>query len=313
MRRTNWANEVSGVALIDPKIDVYGKNGRTAALADLLEFRAIKGVSTSVADLADLIYEMGWTTKPTRLILIDVADDEDAAEPLAEQTFTLLETRREVLGERYPFEFKFGKLALKGTYDLRTSAYMALLAVSIAHAWDVPCKDAPEVVLEAIVAEALGQRLDSVELGTGDRAGRSFVDNLQAAANSVGLTASPDPLPREVYVKDAGVDTLVGHIWHDQRPGQWIMVGQVTCGRTDIWESKLLQPRCTHWRGYLQEPLTPQKFLAVPHHVDERFFYFLHSLDQGLVIDRLRLVLALDSGPSSASEVVSAVLLATAA
>jgi hypothetical protein len=65
--------------------------------------------------------------------------------------------------------------------------------------------------------------------------------------------------------------------------------------------------------GYLQEPLAPQRFLTVPHHVDTKFFHYLHQQDDGLVVDRLRLVLVLDAVAAEVSPVVEAVLIATAA
>jgi hypothetical protein len=302
------------VPLIDPRIDVYGKDGRTGALADLLEFRTIKGNGMSAADLADLITEMGWTDKPKRQIIVEGDDENDAADPLADQTFSLLDERREILGARYPFELVFGRIQLKEGFDLNASPYFALLAITIAHAWRVPCGAVtPEAVMEAVVAEALGQRLAAVGLGTGDRMGTSFVDNLREGAAAIGLAASPDPTPRRVRAKDAGVDTLAGYIWPDGRPGHWLLIGQVTCGRTDIWGTKLTEPKPAIWKGYLQEPIAPQRFLAVPHHVDARFFNFLHSQEEGLVVDRLRLVLALDAISSAVSPVVDAVLLASAA
>ena len=69
--------------VIDPQIDVYGKDGRTSALADLIEFRAIKGLRMSAAELADLVVEMNWSSRPTRQIILTESDVDDAPEPLA--------------------------------------------------------------------------------------------------------------------------------------------------------------------------------------------------------------------------------------
>ncbi len=300
-------------SVIDPKIDVYGRDGRTGAIADLIEFRAIKGIRTSAADLADLVVQMDWASLPKRQVLLDASDVDEAPEPLADQTFALLDERRTVLTDKYPFTFSFGQLVLKEEFDLPSSPYMALLAITLAHAWRVPCHPAPEAALEAVVAEALGQILAAVSLGTGDRAGRSFIQTLGDGARSVGLTAAVDPLPRRVRAKDAGVDTLLAHVWPDERPGHLVLIGQVTCGQTDIWSSKLNEPKPAIWKGYLQEPLTPGRFLAVPHHVDARFLQSLHLQDEGMVVDRLRLTLSLASGTASVRPVVDAILAASAA
>lgn len=299
--------------LIDPKIDIYGTDGRTAALADLVEFRAAKGRGMSVADLADLISEMGWTSRPSRQLIM-TEDDDDAADPLASQAFSLLEERREVLRDRYPFEFALGQLRLKTGTDLASNPYFALLSIAIAHAWKVPCGSVtPQAALESMVADAFGVRLSAVGLGTGDRNGRSFVENLREGASAIGLVASANPTPRRVRAKDAGVDTLAGYIWPDRRPGHWVMVGQVTCGQTDTWAAKLSEPKPAIWKAYLQEPLTPQRFLAVPHHVDSRFFLYLHQQDEGLIVDRLRLASVLETPSPPAIAVANAVMLASAA
>lgn len=303
----------ASIPLIDPRIDAYGANGRTGALADLIEFRAIKGQGMAVADLADLIHDMGWTTKPTRQILTGDEDAEDAADPLAEQTFSLLDERREVLVDRYPFEVALGRLQVKEHFDLVTSPYFAVLAITIAHAWKVDCGETtPEAALESVVAAALKTKMEAVGLGTGDREGTSFVENLRIGAAAIGLTASPNPVPRSVRAKDGGVDTLAGHVWPDKRLGHWIFIGQATCGQTNTWSSKLCEPKPALWKEYLQELLPPQRFLAVPHHVDGAFFQMLQKQEEALILDRLRLVLALDSVAPSVSPVVTAILASAA-
>lgn len=301
--------------LIDPRIDVYGRDGRSGALADLVEFYAIKGLTLTVAELEDLIADMGWSRRPRTQIRFDDDADGDGASPsLASQAFSLIDERSEVLMERYPFVLTSGRLSLAPSCDPRNSAYIALLAITVAHAWKVPCGEtSPESVLESVVAEALGLRLAAVGLGTGDRSGLTFAENLRAGADELGLTSMRDPLPRRVRAKDAGVDTLAGHIWHDRRPGQWLMIGQVTCSMTDRWAAKLVEPKPGIWRAYLQEPLHPMRFLAVPHHVDPAFFRFLLQQEEGLVIDRLRIVLLLERAPEGTDEIVQAILLASAA
>lgn len=298
-------------SLIDPRIDVYGTDGRTGALADLMEVHAVKGEGMSAADLTDLIDNMGWTTRPTRQIITGEIDEEDA-DSLADQTFSLLNTRRDVLGDRYPFSFHLGKLRVKEGSDLATSPYFAVLAITIAHAWNIDCGTVtPEAVLESVVAMALQSKMAAVGLGTADRNGTPFAENLRLGAAAIGLTASPNPTPRRVRAKDGGVDTLAGHVWADGRPGHWVFIGQVTCGPTGTWSNKLNEPKPALWKEYLQELLPPQRFLAVPHHVDRAFFQMLERQDEALVIDRLRLVLALDATTDSVRPVVNAVLAST--
>lgn len=300
---------------IAPKIDAYGKAGRTGALADLVEFRAIKGTSMTAADLADLVTDNGWTSKPLRQIVLAEDEEDDTPESLADQAFILILQRIEVLEDRYPFELTAGRLVVKDGFNLKASPYIALLAISIAHAWQVPCSTAPENALEFLVSAALnrsqtGRRPWSVAtgMGTAERAGRTFAEALAESASALGLSADPRPTPISVSARDAGVDTLVGLVWKDNRPGNWVFIGQATCGMTETWSSKLTQPGRGHWRGYLQELLTPHRFLAVPHHVDDRFMVMVHKADDGIVLDRLRLTLSLDGVLAEVTPVVDAVL-----
>lgn len=286
---------VASLPLIDPKIDIYGSDGRTAALADLVEVRAINGVLTTAADLADLVADMGWTNKPLRLIE-DGKGDEERPESLANQAFTLISDRTQYLAEKYPFTFKLGSLVSESRETLMSSPYFAILSVAIAHAWKFPTVEkSPELIFESLVTEALRDRMTVVQFGTSSDMQGTFPTRLRESAEAIGLSASPNPVPRRLKARDAGVDTLGGHIWKDGRRGHWVFLGQATCGKTDTWSSKLSEPQPSLWREYLQEPLTPQRFLAVPHHVDARFMDYLHKQDQGLLLDRIRLSSGLKS------------------
>lgn len=300
---------------IDPRIEVYGRAGRTAALADLIEFRSTKHLSMSSAELADLVVDNGWSSKPLRQIVMADDGEDDTPDSLADQVFALIAQRSEVLGDQYPFEIVLGRPSVKDSFDLKKSPYFALLAITIAHAWKVPCSVRPEAALEYIVRAALhrpssGKRpwLSAFGMGTAERSGRSFTEALSEGAAVLGLSADPNPTPVSASVQDAGVDVLYSLGWQDGRPGNWVFIGQATCGMTETWGSKLTQPKPGNWRGYLQELLSPRRFLTVPHHVDDRFIFMMHTADDGLVLDRLRLTLALDDVPANVAPVVDAVL-----
>ncbi|WP_147795624.1 hypothetical protein [Cellulomonas sp. Y8] len=298
---------------IDPRIDIYGGDGRSGALADFVEFRALNGVHNSVADLADLVKDMGWSSRPLRQIITTPDDEGDDPDSMAEQAFGLLAERLDVLQERYPFEFRSGRLYVRALFDVRESSYIQLLAITMAHAWKLDSGEAkPTEVLEFVVRDALTTLVPAVSMGTADRNGKTFKENLRESASALGLTATPNPTPIRVKAKDAGVDTLAGQVWRDGRPGHWVFIGQVTCGQTGTWAAKLGEPKSAIWRDYLQERLLPQRFLAVPHHVDARVLYLLHSSEEGVVLDRLRLVLMSDSVVPQAAPVIDCFLSASA-
>lgn len=244
------------------------------------------------ADLTDVIEQQNWS-QLSRRVVIASTDDADA-EPAewAEQAFASIAERVDVLADRYPFIISRGALCYAGEPDPRAEPYIALLALTMVHAWKVPCSVDPKEVLEQTVAETLAVRhLYVAGMGTGDRAGTSFVENLRVGGQAVGLEPSADPRPRATAAQDAGVDTLASLAFADRRPGQWTFIGQVTCESSAGWLRKLRQPEPETWRGYLQEGLAPQAFLAVPHHVDYQAWDELTTTRAGLLIDRLRICL----------------------
>lgn len=277
---------------LEPSLEVYGTYGRPAALADWVELAACAGEPISESALSDLIDDNGWTTKPSRHFHATLEDYSLEADPdeLARASFTMLRQRLSILGHRYPFTFE--RQALRhagGSYN----PYLSLLAITVAHAWpgvEVRGEGSPENVLEHVVAEVLRDKgLRVATMGALDRGRRTFPENLKAGAALVGLRAMPKPYPVAISAKDAGVDTLAGVTWTDGRPGQWVMLGQVTCAQTDHWVEKLDQPKPAIWADYLIEPHHPLAFLAVPHHVDAGHLAFLLKSGRGIVLDRLRL------------------------
>lgn len=278
--------------LIGPNVDAYGAAARAGALADYVECRALSESRLTPADLQDIAEEQNWSRKSRRVILVD--NDDPEADPAAwsEQAFAEIATRADILGRDYPFELQRGALSYSGPADPRDNVYVGLLALTVVHAWQLTCAVDPKVVLEAIVRDVLATQLNvAVSMGTGDRQGLPFEQNLHSQATLCGLAPMPEPRPVRAAAKDAGVDTLGVIRWHDRRSGQWVFIGQVTCAASSEWKKKLRQAEPETWRHYLQEALLPRSFLAVPHHIDQRQWAELMVTRDGLLLDRLRLCL----------------------
>lgn len=287
---------------VAPNVDAYGGHSRAGALADYLEVNALKGRYITSAELEDIASEQGWSRKERRMILVEGDDPESDPALWSEMAFAEVDARIDILGREYPFELVTGALRYAGPPDPRDSIYVALLAVTVVHAWDLVRTVEPTVVLEDIVRRALQNRsLLAADMGTGDRNGLTFEQNLLQSGAACGLSPSDQPRPIAAHAKDAGVDTLGTMIWPDRRQGQWVFIGQATCGSSSTWKRKLKEPEGERWRGYLQESLAPLPFLAVPHHVDRRQWADLMEPKIGVILDRLRL--AHSKGPNSPDEV----------
>jgi hypothetical protein len=286
---------------VGPNVDAYGKYARAGALADYLEVRALHGQGMTAADLQDVAVQEGWSRKERRTILVQDDAPELDAEQWSEMAFTEVDARIDILEEDYPFGITAGKLVYAGPPDPLDDPYIGLLALTVVHGWNLASPAKPTAVLEDVVRRVLEARsLLAADMGTGDRQGLTFEQNLLAQGQACGLMPTDKPRPRATHAKDAGVDTLGTIIWPDRRQGQWVFIGQATCGSSLTWKRKLKEPEGETWRSYLQEALRPQPFLAVPHHIDDRAWTYLMEPKIGVLLDRLRM--APKKGPNTPDE-----------
>lgn len=273
---------------IGPEIDIYGSRARSSALADFIEVAALAGVRITEAALADLIYDNGWGRRPVRQFITPVGEDDP--EDMASSVYSLLADRRDQLKGLYPFALKHSSLhSLVSREDCVTSTYVGLLAIAVVHAWGVPTDVDPKPVLESVTALALAAAgIETYDIGATER-GSGFDDALSRAATKLGLRRVTQIFGSR-HAQDAGVDTLGSFCWRDSRPaGRWLLIGQATVGKSDTWARKLSEPSPARWAKLLVEPLHPQTFLSVPHHVETEHLRDLLVDARGVVVDRLRL------------------------
>lgn len=303
---------------VQPAIDAYGTYARASNLADYVELLALQGEKLTLGQLADLIRDQGWTTKMNELFTTSPQpqepeeEEEDEPEsvgedegvPQARRVFNILEQRGDVLGDRYPFELTTW-LSLGGTVDVRESPYIALLAVTVAHAHGIEVKPEasrpaldPKQVIEAVVIRALETlTLTCSNVGEVSRACSDFRETVTVAGKAVGLSPTPEAAVSLINANEEGVDALAHLGSTDSRAGHWIFIGQVTCGKSETWKRKLGEPSSPDWKKYLNILVDPQGFLALPHHVEDHQLTKLVHGGNRMVLDRLRLT-RLSSGVS---------------
>ncbi len=301
-----------------PEPDTYGPYARASLLADYVELLALKGQPVKRATLADFLADNGWN-----LELIQSSDSErvdgessvlserlDEAHEVASVVFRQMDERRDVLAARYPFEITDDEIVLDRGVDLETSAYTAVLALTIAHAFSVNSMHRPHEMFEQIVLAVLQARgLASAGVAVRRREGGSFEEALRIACGEVGLKANPDAAPRRVRAHDEGVDVLCHLGWEDDlRPGAWGFIGQVTVGRSDSWATKINEPSPDQWKLFTGTWVPPASFLAVPHHVERPTMEFLTLKGRAVVLDRLRLVGFKDGIEAGEQELIRTVI-----
>ena len=245
------------------------------------------------------------------------ADDESGeglgndAEDATEKVFTLLAHRDVCLGEQYPFQLDLndGRLEFLGTTH---APYLALLALTIAHAFDIDGGPNPREVFEDTVCRALtnaGHKSINFSRVRADHG--SFAEALTATGPHLDLRPVPLAAPVSARAQDAGADVLA-HMSSGYTPGSsigaWTLVGQVTCAQSGDWQKKLGEVQVPAWQDRLGSVVRPQPFLAVPYHVEPGHLLALVKNNDRVVLDRLRLTTMLDRVSDDESAILDAVL-----
>jgi len=259
-----------------------------------LELMALGGGEPSEIELAEQIVDNDWA-------IDEMFVEEGEARPIsrrrddateqARAIFAVLEERQQVLADKWPFRFIGPRLASVGR-DPFTDPYVALLSITLSHAYDIARPHPPEVVFEDTVADIFARRdLLVSNFGRVARGAPNFEQALSVAGAAVRLSPTPEAAIRKVGAQDEKVDTLCHTWWGDTRPGAWCLIGQVTCAKSDAWEGKIMEPSPPAWSKLLNVEPFPLAFLAVPHHVESSHLAKLVQDYQRVVFDRLRLAM----------------------
>jgi hypothetical protein len=300
-------SSIPTLAELQANIDAYGTYARTSALADFAELYAWTAGPLSEAALADLINDNGWVRRMHDLVRLPddpredeaVEMDEEATEGGVEEepwsaaagsVFDLLRERADTLSDSYPFSVSDVLERRNGVGPYR-DLYLALLALTLSHAYGVSCDDLdPKQVFEDTVEATLSSRgLLATNVGRHGRGRGYFDEAVIDAGTEIGLRPTPTEGTRRVYANDEKVDAVAHLSWDDDRNACWTFIGQATCAASDEWPKKLGEPGPEAWRKYLGITVLPRPFLAVPHHVEQPMFEYLVGQDGRMVLDRLRL------------------------
>jgi hypothetical protein len=274
--------------------------------------------------LADLVSDRSWIAKLDELFeggsikprgdFEEPADDdgEAAGEELgvaqANRVFDVLDERSDFLGEGYPFVVA-DDLQVKDGVNPRESPYVALLAITLAHAHKLEMEHDPKQVLEDAVTSALTARgLEAINVGAISREGHDFRETVRRSGTAVGLKPTPTAAVTHTHAKEEGVDALAHLPWGDPRTGAWVFLGQATCGQSDNWSAKIGEPKPDTWRALLNSGILPLPFLAVPHHVEPPHWSKLMQDHGKLVLDRIRLARFRDEVTATETAIIDAVL-----
>lgn len=281
-----------------PEVDTYGPYARASLIADYVELLALKG-PVRRAVVADFLADAGWNLALIQPSEWGAGDSEeqglseavDEAREVASIVFDQMAERNRGLRGRYPFEITGDSVSCDTGINRENNAYLAMLSLTVAHAFDVDSAHRPDEVFEHTVTALMRQRgVASVGFGSLRRRAGTFERALRCACSELGLKAVPAAAAKSTRAYDKGVDVLGHMTWEDDvRFSSWVFLGQVTVGRSDTWETKIKEPSSRTWSRFVGIRNEPMRFLAVPHHVERNTMDMLASDGDALVLDRIRL------------------------
>lgn len=306
--------------MLEPSIDVYGSHARVSAVADFLELSALGAQTVKRADVADYISDMSWGSIPEEAYSAPkTVEDEDEdrgeefgcdADDASERVFSMLGRRSAYLGPLYPFKVGLGAQSIE-VLNGQPSPYLALLGITIGHAFDVKISVDVTDVFEDTVARAFenaGHR--SLNFARYRRNHTDFKSALISAGEDIEFCPTPEAAMTSIHAQDAGCD-VIAHASSGFAPrhsyGAWALVGQVTCGKSDTWKKKLHDVEVPAWKDRLGVWIPPQAFLAIPHDPGSSHLQALVRNNERMILDRMRLTRMLDAVSDEEMLVLNAV------
>jgi hypothetical protein len=278
--------------VITPSIDRYGKYAQASAIADYLELVAlVHGGSPTRAAVADMIVDNNWKVKSAENFFVpDLEDEDEEVGDAVERIFNILAERRLVLGGAYPFHQDVAGRLTPANLAAETP-YVAVLAITLAHAYQVTTHQAPEEVFEQTVTDVVtGRGWLGVNFRLLRRANANFAAALEASGPALGLQTDAGGAAYNVNAFDEGIDTVLHIPWCRTRRGRWTVIGQMTCAMSNEWKGKMKEPSPWTWAGLLGEKIWPFVFCAVPHHAEPRHRLYLIESTRTILLDRLSLI-----------------------
>lgn len=276
----------------------YGNRMYDSALADWVEFIALRKLSEPWNTVIDILSDMG-IDKEYRPIRTSTEEEhpELHSQDLDERMRSLIEKRSVYLKEAYPFEFDgLDRLVRKQNFDFHADSYVTLLLISLLMGWGpIAVTDTATKLFEHVIDAALkGANISSAIIGT-SCTGHSFEGKLQLAGEELNIPTSVTGVDRSKYAKDCGVDVVAGYLWNDGRKAEQLFLIQAACGKAESWKTKLNNIDQAQWKDFFLERTMPISSLAVPYQLTYDVINDVLPLAGNTTfLDRLRLAKACD-------------------
>lgn len=240
------------------------------------------------------------------------AEEDDARLVEASEIVQHLQFRAEELDEAYPFELRDDdNLVLKDLNDTRRTYLFLLLASCLSKLSEKSDEASVTKAFELFCVHPLraylGPRFESHLFGTAGssesaRYTGSLWEKLKLLSEDlrIKLIASEQEVS-ENFSGDNGLDLVAWSPAGDEAPGIVIFFGQCASGKN--WQGKQLEPSQQNWVNVFafSAPLVHGTFIPLCYRKVDGSWHHEYQLAQGVLFDRLRLMLALRRSPDDAA------------
>ena len=203
--------------------------------------------------------------------------------------FDVLESRFELLGDRYPFRVTRSFIVKDGE-SLLYEALLSITRTNFFYGGDdssgADTMKSFEILVEFCLSRFYGENTRTVNFGWPSKIGRpmEFSPAIGWLAERIGIPVGT--AYRQPRRKDGGVDVVVWRTFSDARPGVPLMLVQATVQTEVVSKARDVDRRL--WSGWLAMDVEPLVALAVPGSLNSTEIWNEISRNS-LLLDRLRL------------------------
>lgn len=275
---------------------VTPKNLDRPIMGDWLEASALfVGVEFSQSDVADILVEQGV------IGLSDAAPTEgiqDVASAIAEEGWSEMRNRMDASGGAKTFEVNGDRITTKGDWkEDPIRAFLVLLSLMPLYPkWSEACRDIGQQgsLFEKVSAKACERIFEGWHVyhagwsANGPKKVAQIVEDLVGLMGVGGNPNLGEWAPKSA--KDAGLDLMCFRRFPDAR--ECIPYFAIQCASGANWKTKLQQPSCNEWQGFLGARFQPTRALTIPFVVDSLEMAQKCGRIEGPLFDRNRLLSA---------------------
>lgn len=247
-----------------------------------------------LADWAELMAMMGGGPLSKGHLTTALAREGAVSLSAPDDAWATLETRQHLMGHRWPFDLTGMQLTAIPSHPL-ADCYRFLAALGLRSGVASP---GPQL-FEFLVAEVVGALTGRPGMRLGWPRVKPMPKRFSTAIKLYLRESKEEKAWRDLPLsadKDLGLDIVTWFPLDDPREGSLHLLGQCATGAD--WTEKLRELNPEKWNAHVHWCVAPARFFALPFVVRPEEIR-RHSMDGGLILDRVRLLQLAERTPVS--------------